>query len=116
MTHILIRWLVNAVGLWLVASIIDGIDVSGAFAALVAGALLGIVNTFIRPLFLLLTLPINILTLGLFTLVVNALMLLLVSGVTKGFEVHGFWAALIGSLLLSLISWAAGALIGRRRG
>ena len=105
------RWLINAVALLVVGGLVGGIHLGGIFAALLAAAIFGLVNAFVRPIFLLLTLPLNVLTLGLFTLVVNALMLWLTAGLVQGFEVHGFWAALWGSILLSLVSGAIGWLV-----
>ena len=81
------------------------IRVDGVWAALVAAFILGIVNTVLRPILIFFTLPITILTLGLFLLVVNGLMLWLVSAIVKGFYVNGFWGAVLGSLLISLVSW-----------
>ena len=79
--------------------------VEGFLAALVAAFLLGIVNTIIKPILVLLTLPLTILTLGLFLLVINGLMLWLVSALVSGFHVSGFWGAVFGSILISLVSW-----------
>jgi putative membrane protein len=90
---------------------LDGIHVSGFFSALGAAAILGILNAFFRPIALILTLPINVLTLGLFTFVINAVMLKMASGVIGGFEVRGFWPAVIGALIISLVSWAVNAFI-----
>ncbi|NLN17686.1 MAG: phage holin family protein [Firmicutes bacterium] len=104
MRGILVRWLINTVALLATASIIKGIEVKGVWGALVAAGVLGIVNAFIRPVLILLTLPFNVLTLGLLTFAINGLMMLLVAKVVDGFVVHGFWAAVVGSLLLSLIS------------
>lgn len=101
-----LRWLINAVALFFLPYLVSGIRVEGFTAALVAGLVLGIVNAIIRPVFLFLTLPINILTLGLFTLVINALMLSLVAAVVKGVYIQNFWAALIGSIVLSIVSAA----------
>ncbi len=101
----LLRWLFNAVAIYLTTLIIRGITVPDFKAAVVAALVLGIVNAFIRPLVLILTLPVNILTLGLFTLVVNALMLYIVSAITS-LQVTTFWAALVGALLIALISMA----------
>ncbi|MBE3574290.1 MAG: phage holin family protein [Firmicutes bacterium] len=101
---LIFRWVTNALGLLLVAQIVHGIRIEGFGAALVAAAILGIVNALIRPVLRLLTLPLNVLTLGLFTFVLNALILLMVDAVTPGFEVLGFWAAFWGSILLSIIS------------
>ncbi len=101
----LLRWLFNAVAIYLTTLIIRGISVPDFTAAVVAALVLGIVNAFIRPLVLILTLPVNILTLGLFTLVVNALMLYVVSAITS-LQVTTFTAALVGALLIALISMA----------
>ncbi len=101
----LLRWLFNAVAIYLTTLIIRGISVPDFKAAVVAALVLGIVNAFIRPLVLILTLPVNIITLGLFTLVVNALMLYIVSAITS-LQVMTFWAALVGALLIALISMA----------
>ncbi len=103
MQSFLLRWLFNAIAIYLTTLIIHGVQVPDFAAALVAALVLGIVNAFIRPLVLILTLPVNILTLGLFTLVVNALMLYIVSAVTS-LQVSSFWAAFVGALLIALIS------------
>lgn len=100
----LVRWLVNAVVLLLLPYVLEGVRVEGPVAAVVAAAVLGIVNAVIRPVLLFLTLPLNLLTLGLFTFVVNALLLLLVGSVVPGFEVDGFWVALVASVLISVAS------------
>ena len=104
MRGVFVRWLINTVALLATAKVIQGIHVQDVWGALVAAAVLGIVNAFIRPVLVLLTLPFHILTLGLLTFVINGFMLLLVSKVVSGFTVSGFWAALVGSLVLSLIS------------
>ena len=91
--------------------LLNGIHVSGFFPAFFAAALLGILNAFFRPIALLLTLPINILSLGLFTFIINALMLKMASGVIPGFDVYGFWTAIFGSLLISFISWLLNSFI-----
>ena len=101
---ILIRWLVNAGGLILISYAIRGIEVDGVAPALIAAAVLGIINAIIRPILLILTLPINILTLGLFTFIVNGAMFALTAKVVRGFSVSGFWSAVLGALLLSMIS------------
>lgn len=105
MKGILIRWLTTTAAILATAYLLEGIQVSGFFPAVFAAALLGILNAFFRPIALLLTLPINILSLGLFTFIINALMLKMASGVIPGFNVYGFWTAVFGSLLISLISW-----------
>jgi len=86
------------------AHVIRGLEVSGIKGAILAAAILGVFNALIRPLLLLLTLPLNILTLGLFTLIINGFLLYLVSKVTPDLIVHGFWSAVLGSLIISLIS------------
>lgn len=107
----LVRWLINAVAILLAAYLIPGIEVSGPLPILAAAALLGILNALVRPLLILLTLPINILTLGLFTLIINGVMLWLVSELVKGFFIQGFWVAVLGALVVSLCSWLINGLI-----
>lgn len=114
MRGLLFRWVVSALGLILVSQIFDGIRVDGLGWAFIAAVFLGIFNALIRPLIIVLTLPLNILTLGFFTLVINGLMLWLTGKLLAGFSVHGFWAAVGGALVLSLISWGASTLIGER--
>jgi putative membrane protein len=111
MAGILIRWLTTTAAIVATAYLLDGIQVSGFFSAVFAAAMLGILNAFFRPIALLLTLPINILSLGLFTFVINALMLKMASGVIPGFNVYGFWAAIFGSFLISVISWLLNSFI-----
>jgi putative membrane protein len=94
--------------------LLDGIRVSGFLPAVFAGAVLGILNAFFRPIALLLTLPINILSLGLFTFIINALMLKMASGIIPGFDVYGFWTAISGSLLISVISWLLNSFISEK--
>src|SRR5262249_36272049 len=98
---VLVRWLVSAVALWLTSSIVAGVQVRGVGSLLLAAAMIGVINAVVRPVVLLLTLPLSIVTFGLFVLVVNASMLALASVFVPGFEVQGFWAALWGWLLLS---------------
>ncbi|MFC1821358.1 phage holin family protein [Thermodesulfobacteriota bacterium] len=105
MKGILIRWLILTAAITLASFLMPGIRVSGFFSAFFAAAILGILNAFFRPILLLLTLPINILSLGLFTFVINAMLLKMASSVISGFEVYGFWSAVFGSLIISLVSW-----------
>ena len=114
MRGITLRWLTLTGAILLSAYLFDGIRVNGFFSALLAAALLGILNAFFRPIALILTLPINILSLGLFTFVINALMLKMASGVIAGFEVYGFWTAVFGSLFISLISWGLNTFINEK--
>lgn len=102
---ILIRWVILTLAVLLASYMMDGIRVAGFFSAFFAAAVLGILNALFRPILLILTLPINILSLGLFTFIINAALLKMASGVIPGFEVSGFWSAIFGSLLISLISW-----------
>ena len=102
----LFRLLINVVAILIIAYILPGlIRVDGFLAALVAAILLGIVNTIIRPILVILTFPLTLLSFGLFLLVINGLMLWLVSALVSGFHVNGFWGALLGSILISIVSW-----------
>ncbi len=114
MSGIFIRWLTSTGAIILTSYLLGGIHVDGFFTAFFAAAMLGILNALFRPIALLITLPINILTLGFFTFVINALMLKMASGVISGFEVHGFGAAVLGSLMISVISWLLNSFINRR--
>jgi putative membrane protein len=114
MKGFLVRWLILTVAIVFASYLISGIHVSGFFSALFAAAILGILNVFFRPILFILTLPINILTLGLFTFVINALMLKMASGVISGFEVHGFWSAVFGALVISAFNWILNSLINER--
>ena len=114
MNGILIRWLILTFSIIASAYLLDGIQVSGFISAFFAAAILGILNAFFRPILFILTLPINILSLGLFTFVIIAVMLLMVSGMMPGFEVNGFWSAVFGSLFISLVSWALTSFINER--
>jgi putative membrane protein len=111
MKGLLIRWLILTLAILAAAYVLEGVEVSGLPAAVFAALVLGILNALIRPVLLLLTLPLNILTLGLFTFVINGLLLLMVSEVIGGFAVEGFLPAVIGSLIISLVSWALTSLV-----
>ena len=112
MRGLVIRWLVSAVALYLTSEIVRGIEIDGVVPLLFAAVTIGVLNAVVRPLVLLLTLPLNVLTLGLFTLVVNAGMLWMASQVVIGFRVHGFWSALGGWLLMSFFTFLINLLIG----
>ena len=114
MKGILIRWLILTVAILSAAYLLDGMEVRGFTSAFFAAAVLGILNAVLRPVLIILTLPLNILSLGLFTFVINAFLLKMASGVIPGFEVHGFWPALFGSLIISLASWLLSSLINDR--
>ncbi len=102
--ELLVRWLITTVSIFVVAYLLPGVMVKDFVTALVVALVLGLLNTFLKPLLLLLTLPINFLTLGLFTFVINAVIILLVSAFVKGFRVDGFLWALLFSILLSFVS------------
>ncbi len=112
MRGVLLRWLVLTAAVLVASWLLDGIRVTGLLPAFLAAAVLGILNAFFRPLLILLTLPINILTLGLFTFLINALMLKIVSEVITGFEVHGFWTAVLGALIIGSVSWLLNGFVG----
>jgi len=111
--RLILRWLVSALTLMLVAYYVPGIVVVSFYSALIAALILGLINAVIRPLVVILTLPVNILTLGLFTLVINALMFWLASSAVKGFYVAGFWVAFWGALIMWLVGWATNSLLKR---
>jgi putative membrane protein len=101
----IIRALFAALGLWLAARFVPGVHVRDAATVVFAALLLGFVNAFIRPVVIVLTLPLTLVTLGLFILVVNALMILLVAGFLPGFEVHGLLAGVLAAIVTGLTSW-----------
>ncbi len=106
---LLVIWVLNAMALIAVANFVPGIHVDGFTAALVAAFFLGFVNTLIRPLLLLLTLPVTLLTLGLFIFVINGMLFWLTGSVLRGFIVDSFWHGILGALLYSLFTWALSA-------
>jgi putative membrane protein len=111
---LLISWLINTAALVITAFIIDGIKITNVSTAFIAALVLGLINTFIKPILIFLTLPINLITLGLFTLVINALMLMLAARVVPGFDVENFWpTAVLGALVLSIASMILGTLKNR---
>ncbi|HWP49048.1 MAG TPA: phage holin family protein [Candidatus Limnocylindrales bacterium] len=114
MRGFLIRWFINAIALGLTSWLVKGIDIQGLGTLLIASLVLGILNALLRPIILLLTLPLNILTLGLFTFVVNAFMLMMASKLVEGFVITDFWSALVGAIILSIISFFISVFIGNR--
>jgi putative membrane protein len=104
MNVLLLRWLTLTLAVIVTPYLLDGIRISGFFSAVLAAAALATLNTFLRPVILVLTLPINVLTLGLFTFVINALLLKMASAAIPGFDVIGFWPAVWGSLLISVVA------------
>jgi putative membrane protein len=113
--RILLVWLVNTLALIAVAYLMPSITVSSFSSALIAALILGLVNAIIRPVLVLLTLPVTVLTLGLWIFVINGLLFWFVGSFVPGFVVHGFWAGVIGSILFSIVSWLLSALIFRSR-
>jgi len=106
MAHFLLTWLITAVSLLIISALRLGIEIKGLGTALVAALVLGVLNAVVRPILGFLALPITILTLGLFALVLNALMIMLMAALVKGVRLrYGFWGALLGSIVLSLLNW-----------
>ncbi|HUP98465.1 MAG TPA: phage holin family protein [Usitatibacter sp.] len=115
MLTLIARWILNAAALLLVAYLYPGVQVESFTAAVIAALVLGLVNAVVRPLLVLLTLPVTILTLGLFLFVINALLFWLVAEIVPGFRVSGFVAALVGSVLFSLVTLLTSWLLFPRR-
>ena len=113
MIRLLVVWLINALALMAVAYLMPSIQVSSFGAALVAALVLGLVNAVIRPVLVLLTLPVTILTLGLFIFVLNGLLFWAVGTWLEGFNVGGFWAGVLGAILFSIVSWLLSAIVQR---
>jgi putative membrane protein len=114
MTGFVLRAVIVAFGLWLATRWIDGFTIDEPLTLLLAAALLGVVNAFVRPVLLVLTLPISVVTLGLFVLVINAAMLALVAGILPGFDIAGFWDAFWGAVVVGLTGWVGSWFIGPR--
>ena len=111
MSRLLLSWLINALALLALPYVVPSVQVDSFGTALVAALLLGFVNTLIRPLLVLLTLPVTVLTLGLFIFVINGLLFWMVASFVEGFHVAGFWSAVLGAIVYALISWAASVLV-----
>jgi putative membrane protein len=109
--RLLLIWLINALALLALKYIMPSITVDSFVTALIVAVVLGLFNTLIRPLFVLLTLPVTILTLGLFLFVINGLLFWAVGSFVPGFHVAGFWAGVFGAIIYSIISWALSALL-----
>ena len=112
---LLLRWIISAGAIFAVPYIVPGVHIASLYTAIIAAVVIALVNMIIRPILLLLTFPITLLTLGMFTLVINALMFWFVSTVVKGFYVDGFVAALLGSLAFWAVSWIGNAIIGSKK-
>ena len=112
LTPFLVHWAITALALWAASFLFRGIKFDSTSALAIAALLLGFANAVVKPLLIVLTLPLTLLTFGLFLLVINALMILLVSALVRGFRVSGFWTALFASIFISLLSIAIGSLVG----
>ena len=111
--RLLLVWLINAVALIAVAYLMPSVTISSFGAALVAALVLGLVNAVVRPALILLTLPVTVLTLGLFIFVLNGLLFWAVGSWLEGFAVGGFWSGVLGAILFSIVSWVLSALVLR---
>ncbi|MFT3718343.1 phage holin family protein [Pseudorhodoferax sp.] len=112
LTPFLVHWAITALSLWAASHIFRGLKFDSTGALLVSALLLGFANAIVKPLLIVLTLPLTLLTFGLFLLVVNALVILLVAALVRGFRISGFWTALFASLFVSLLSLLIGAFVG----
>jgi putative membrane protein len=107
----LVQWAITALSLWVASLIFRGLKFESSSALVVSALLLGLANALVKPLLIVLTLPLTLLTFGLFLLVINALMVLLVSALVRGFKVSGFWTAFFASIFVSILSIAVGSLV-----
>ena len=114
MKGLILRWLISTASIMLASYLVNGIRVSGFFSALLAAVALGILNAVLRPILIILTLPLTILTMGFFIFIINALMLVMASGIIPGFVVQGFWPAMFGSLIISIINWVLSMFINEQ--
>jgi putative membrane protein len=112
---LLLSWIINALALLALPYLFESIRVEGFYTAMIVALVLGFINTVIRPVLIVLTLPINVVTLGLFTFVINGLLFWFVASFVKGFYVAGFWPAVWGAIVYSLISWACSTLLLKNR-
>ncbi len=103
--YFLVRWAINTIALGIAVLIVKGTAVSGIFSLVIASLVIGFLNASLKPIMLVLTLPLNILTMGMFTLVINTVMILITSQVVRGFDVANFWAAFTASILMSIVSF-----------
>ena len=111
---LILKWLIAAIAIVISAYIIPGVSVASFWTAIWLALFLALINVIIKPILILFTLPINILTLGLFTFVINALLILLASSIIKGFNVDGFWVAMLFSIVLSIISYILHKIFGTK--
>ena len=113
--HLLLRWLISAAAIFIVPFIVPGVTIENPWNALMAALVIGLINMVIRPILMILTLPVTVLTLGLFTLVINAVLFWIASTIVQGFIVEGFIAAFLGALAYWLIAWAGNLLAGTKK-
>ena len=111
MARIIVKWLILTIAVMAASYTLSGVYVEDFFSAFFAAAVLGLLNTFFRPILIILTLPINILSLGLFTFIINAILIKMASGVIAGFEVADFWTAILASLIISVVNWILGVIL-----
>lgn len=116
MLKLILRALIGAFGLWLASKLVAGISVDGTATLLIAAIVLGLVNAIVRPVVFVLTLPLTIVTLGLFLFALNAAMLGLTAALLPGFQIDGFWAALFGAIVVGAVSWLGHLLLGQAEG
>lgn len=109
--RLIVVWLINTLALLAVSYLMSSVQVASFGAALIAAGVLGLVNAFIRPLLVLLTLPVTLLTLGLFIFVINGVLFLAVANLLEGFQVAGLWPAILAAILYSIVSWLLSALV-----
>lgn len=107
----LLHWAITALSLWLASRVFRGISFADTSSLVISALLLGFANAIVKPLLIVLTLPLTLLTFGLFLLVINALMILLVSALVRGFRVSGFWTAFFASIFIAVLSWVIGAFV-----
>nr|WP_096664829.1 phage holin family protein [Polaromonas sp. AET17H-212] len=107
----LLHWAITALSLWLASRVFRGISFDDTSSLVISALLLGFANAIVKPLLIVLTLPLTLLTFGLFLLVINALMILLVSALVRGFKVSGFWTAFFASIFIAVLSWVIGAFV-----
>jgi len=112
MRGFVVRLLITALGLWVADQLLGGITITGTGALIISALLLGVVNAIIRPIILLLTLPLTVLTLGFFILIVNGISLAIAAWLVPGFQIAGLWSATLGAIIVGLTGWAASAFIG----
>ena len=107
----ILHWAITALSLWLASRVFRGISFADTSSLVISALLLGFANAIVKPLVIVLTLPLTLLTFGLFLLVINALMILLVSALVRGFKVSGFWTAFFASIFIAVLSWVIGAFV-----